>query len=88
MPKGFGPEASRWETWYFGCGKMPEGATSLPLPGKGHSSLPRFRSPEHTSWPTIEARSTTTLGTSNSYVASTLKMFQVVHIPCFLYMHK
>jgi hypothetical protein len=38
--------------------------------------------------PTIKARSTTTLGTSNSYVASTLKMFQVVHIPHFLYIHK
>jgi hypothetical protein len=27
-PEGFGPEASRWETWYFDCGKKPEGATS------------------------------------------------------------
>jgi hypothetical protein len=27
------------------------------------------------SWPTVKARSTTTLGTSDSYVASTLKMF-------------
>jgi hypothetical protein len=42
MPEGFGPEASSWETWYFGCCKTPEGATSLPLPGKGHSSSPRF----------------------------------------------
>jgi hypothetical protein len=41
-PEGFGPEASRWETWYFGCDKTPEGATSLPLPRKGHSSSPRF----------------------------------------------
>jgi hypothetical protein len=31
----------------------------------------------------IKARSTATLGTSNSYVASTLKMFQVIHIPHF-----
>jgi hypothetical protein len=30
--QGFGPEASRWETWYFGCGRMPEDATSLLLP--------------------------------------------------------
>jgi hypothetical protein len=29
-------------TWYFGCDKTPEGATSLPLPRKGHSSSPRF----------------------------------------------
>jgi hypothetical protein len=36
----------------------------------------------------MKARSTATLGTSNSYVASTLKMFQVVHIPHFLYIHK
>jgi hypothetical protein len=39
-PEGFGPEASKWETWYFGCDKMPEGATSLLLPGKGPSSSP------------------------------------------------
>jgi hypothetical protein len=42
MPEGFSPEASRWETWYFGCGRTPKGATSLLLPGKGHSSSPRF----------------------------------------------
>jgi hypothetical protein len=40
--RGSGPEASRWETWYFGCDKTPEGATSLPLPGKGRSSSARF----------------------------------------------
>jgi hypothetical protein len=82
-PEGFGPKASKWETWYFGCDKTPEDATSLLLPGKGLSSSPRFSSPGHTSWPTIKARSTTTLGTSNSYVAFTLKMFQVVHVSRF-----
>jgi hypothetical protein len=41
-PAGFGPEASKWETWYFSCDKTPEGATSLLLPGKGRSSSPRF----------------------------------------------
>jgi ribonuclease HI/transposase InsO family protein len=41
-PEGFGPEASRWETWYFNCDKTPEGATSLLLHGKGRSSSPRF----------------------------------------------
>jgi transposase InsO family protein len=41
-PEGFGPETSKWETWCFGCGKTPEGATSLLLPGRGHSSSPRF----------------------------------------------
>jgi hypothetical protein len=41
-PEGFDPEASRWETWYFDCDKMPEGAISLLLPGKGRSSPPRF----------------------------------------------
>jgi hypothetical protein len=40
--QGFGPEASKWETWYFGCDKTPEGATSLLLPRKGPSSSPRF----------------------------------------------
>jgi hypothetical protein len=34
MPEGFGPEASKWETWYFGCDKTPEGAISLLLLGK------------------------------------------------------
>jgi hypothetical protein len=33
-PEGFGPEACRWGTWYFGCDKKPEGATSLLLRGK------------------------------------------------------
>jgi hypothetical protein len=41
-PEGFGPKASKWETWYFGCDKTPEGATSLLPPRKGHSSSPRF----------------------------------------------
>jgi ribonuclease HI/transposase InsO family protein len=41
-PEGFGPETSKWETWYFDCGTTPEGATSLLLPGKGRSSSPRF----------------------------------------------
>jgi hypothetical protein len=36
------PEASKWEIWYFGCDKTPEGTTSLLLPGKGPSSSPRF----------------------------------------------
>jgi hypothetical protein len=73
-PEGFGPETSRWATWCFGYGKTPEGATSSRLPGKGRSSSPRFCSPEHTSWPTVKARSTATLGTSDSYVAFTHKM--------------
>jgi hypothetical protein len=75
MAEGFGPETSKWETWCFDCGKTPEGATSLLLPGKGHSSSPRSSSPKRTSWPTIKARSTATLRTSDSYVAFTLKMF-------------
>jgi hypothetical protein len=41
-PEGFDPEASKWETWYFGYDKTPEGATSLLLPRKGPSSSPRF----------------------------------------------
>jgi hypothetical protein len=41
-PERFGPEASKWETWYFDCDKTPEGTTSLLLPGKGLSSSPRF----------------------------------------------
>jgi hypothetical protein len=42
MPEGFSPEISRWGTWCFGYDKMPKGATSSHLPGKGRSSLPRF----------------------------------------------
>jgi transposase InsO family protein len=42
MPEGFGPEASKWETWYFDYDKMLEGTTSLLLPGKGPSSSLRF----------------------------------------------
>jgi hypothetical protein len=41
-PEGFGPETSKWETWCFGCGKTPEGTTSLLLPRRDHSSSPRF----------------------------------------------
>jgi hypothetical protein len=41
-PEAFGPEASKWETWCFVCDRTPEGATSSLLPGKGHSSSPRF----------------------------------------------
>jgi hypothetical protein len=41
-PEGFSPETSRWVTWCFGYDKTPEGATSSLLPGKGHSSSPRF----------------------------------------------
>jgi hypothetical protein len=44
-------------------------------PEKGRLSSPMFWSPERTSWPAVKARSTATLGTSDSYVASTLKMF-------------
>jgi hypothetical protein len=36
------PETSRWATWCFGYDKTPEGVTSSRLPGKGHSSSPRF----------------------------------------------
>jgi hypothetical protein len=42
----------------------------------------------HTSWLTIKARYTAKLGTSNSYVASSLKMLQVIYVSHFLYMHK
>jgi hypothetical protein len=41
-PEGFSLETSKWETWCFSYDKMPEGATSLLLPGKGHSSSPKF----------------------------------------------
>jgi hypothetical protein len=41
-PEGFGPETSKWGAWYSGCDKTPEGATSLLLPGRGHSSSPKF----------------------------------------------
>jgi hypothetical protein len=45
------------------------------LGAPGGLSSPEFWSPERTSWPAVRARSTATLGTSDSYVTSTLKMF-------------
>jgi transposase InsO family protein len=57
-------------------------------PWEGPFIIAKILSPGHTSWPTIKARSTTTLGTLNSYVAFTLKMFQVVHVSRFPYMYK
>jgi hypothetical protein len=64
------------------------GRHKLTPPWEGPFIITKILKPENTSWPTIKARSTATHGTSNSYVASTLKMFQVVHIPRFLYLHK
>jgi hypothetical protein len=40
--RGVRPRGFQLETWYFGCGKTPEDATSLLLPRKGHSSSLRF----------------------------------------------
>jgi transposase InsO family protein len=40
--RGFGPETSGWATWCFGYDRTPEGAASSLVPGKGHSSSPRF----------------------------------------------
>jgi hypothetical protein len=64
------------------------GCHKLTPPWEGPFIIAKILKPGHTSWPTIKARSTATLGTSNSYVASTLKMFRVVHIPHSLYIHK
>jgi hypothetical protein len=52
--------------------KAPGGYTH---PWEGLFVIAKVLKPEQTSWPTVKARSTPTLGTSNSYVASTLKMF-------------
>jgi hypothetical protein len=54
------------EHWHPGAARTP---------GKGRLSSPTFWSPERTSWPAVKARSTATLGTSDSNVASTLKKF-------------
>jgi hypothetical protein len=40
-PEAFGLEASKWETWCFARDRIPEGAISSLLPGKGPSSSPR-----------------------------------------------
>jgi hypothetical protein len=45
MPEGFSPEISRWGTWYFGCDKTPEGATSSLLPGKGPFIIAKILKP-------------------------------------------
>jgi hypothetical protein len=44
MPEGFGPEASKWETWCFGYDKTPEGATSL-LPWEGPFIIAKILKP-------------------------------------------
>jgi hypothetical protein len=64
------------------------GRHKLTPPWEGPFIIAKILKLGHTSWPTIKARSTTTLGTSNSYVAFTLKMFQVVYESRFLYIHK
>jgi hypothetical protein len=64
------------------------GRHKLTTPWEGPFIIAKILKPGHTSWPTIKARSTATLGTSNNYVAFTLKMFQVVHVSRFLYTHK
>jgi hypothetical protein len=51
------------------------GRHKLTPPWEGPFIIAKILSPKHTSWPTVMARSTATLGTSDSYVASTLKMF-------------
>jgi hypothetical protein len=51
------------------------GRHKLTPPWEGPFIIAKILNPEHTSWPTVKARSTATLGTSDSYVASTLKMF-------------
>jgi hypothetical protein len=40
--EGSGLETSRRATWCSGCDKTLEGGTSSRLPGKGHSSSPKF----------------------------------------------
>jgi hypothetical protein len=51
------------------------GRDKLTPPWEGPFIITKILKPGHTSWPTIKARSTATLGTSDSYVAFTLKMF-------------
>jgi hypothetical protein len=61
------------------------GRHKLTPPWEGSFIIAKILKPGTYSWPTIKARSTATLGTSNNYIAFTLKMFQVVHIPSSLY---
>jgi hypothetical protein len=65
-----------------------QGRHKLTPPWEGPFIITKILKPGHTSWPTIGAKSIATLGTSNNYVASTLKMFQVVHVSRFLYVYK
>jgi hypothetical protein len=51
------------------------GRHKLTPPWEGPFVIAKVLKPgTYTSWPTVKARSTATLGTSDSYVASTLKM--------------
>ena len=44
-PEGFGPETSRWGTWYFGCDKTPESATSSLPPWEGPFIIAKILKP-------------------------------------------
>jgi hypothetical protein len=51
------------------------GRHKLTPPWEGSFIIAKILKPEHTSWPTIRARSTPTLGTSDNYIAFTPKIF-------------
>jgi hypothetical protein len=61
------------------------GQHKLTPPWEGPFVIAKVLKPGTTSWPTVKARSTATLGTSNSYVASTLKMFSSRSYTSFTY---
>jgi transposase InsO family protein len=64
------------------------GRHKLTPPWEGPFIIAKILKPEHTSWPIVKARSTATLGTSDSYVASTLKMFSSRSYTSFTYANK
>jgi hypothetical protein len=61
------------------------GCHKLTPPWEGSFIIAKILKPGTYKLANNQGEATATLGTSNSYVASTLKMFQVVHIPHFLF---
>jgi hypothetical protein len=88
-PKGSVPRLPSGRLGTLAATRRPRAPQTYPSLGRPLHYRQDFEARDiYTSWPTIKVRSTATLGTSNSYVAFTLKMFQVVHVSRFLYMHK
>jgi transposase InsO family protein len=83
-PKGPVPRLPGWRLGTSAVARRPRVPQAYSSLGRAVHHRQDFEA-RNIKWPTVKVRSTATLGTSNSYVASTLKMIQVVHIPHFFF---